>query len=257
MTNEMFAMQLCEAETKVVQIDSLTGQNPDVTIEEAYEIQLLNIKKRVEAGEKIIGMKIGITSRGMQQLLGVFEPDYGHLMDNMLLENQGELPVSELLQPKVEGELAFVLKEELKGPSVTAEDVIAATDYVSPSLEIVDSRIKDWKIKLCDTIADNGSSARLVLGDTKADPKEVDMLLTGMAFYKNDTFINSGVFEEVSGNPAGSVAWLVNKLSEFNITLPAGSIVLSGAVTAAVEAKQGDLFTAKFAGLGEVSLKFV
>lgn len=248
---------LYEAERAREQVAMLTQENPDMTVDDAYAVQLKNVARRIAEGEKLIGMKIGLTSRGMQQLLGVDVPDYGHLTDRMLLLEGQPCPAGELIQPKVEGELAFCLKKTLKGPAVTVADVYDATDYVVPALEIVDSRIKDWKIKLADTIADNGSSARLVVGSRMTPIHQVDMRLTGMNFEKNGELASSGTTAEVWGNPAAAVAWLANALSVYGIELKAGSIVLAGALTAALPAKAGDCFTASFCGLGSVGVRFV
>lgn len=248
---------LYEAENGAYQIAMLSQEAPDMTIEDAYAIQLKNVERRLANGEKLVGMKIGLTSKAMQQLLGVDVPDYGHLTDKMLLLEGQPCPVKELIQPKVEGELAFCLKKTLKGPGLTIADVYDATDYVVPALEIVDSRIKDWKIKLVDTISDNGSSARLVVGSRMTPIHQVDMRLTGMTLEKNGELVNSGTTAEVWGNPAAAVAWLGNALSAYGIELKAGSIVLAGALTAALPARAGDLFTASFCGLGSVSVKFV
>ena len=248
---------LYEAEAGVYQIPMISQENPDMTVEDAYAIQLENVARRLAGGEKLVGMKIGLTSKGMQQLLGVDVPDYGHLTDRMLLLEGQPCPAGELNQPKVEGELAFCLKKTLKGPGVTIADVYDATEYVVPALEIVDSRIRDWKIKLVDTIADNGSSARFVVGSRMTPIHQVDMRLTGMNLEKNGELVNSGTTAEVWGNPAAAVAWLCNALSAYDIELKAGSIVLAGALTAALPAQAGDCFTASFCGLGSVSVKFV
>ncbi|AGK54542.1 2-keto-4-pentenoate hydratase [Bacillus sp. 1NLA3E] len=252
-----FAEMLVKAETSRIGMDPLTLLEPNLSIGEAYSIQLENINKKVSKGQRITGKKIGLTSKAMQDLLGVNEPDYGHLLNTMIIENGGEISCTGLLQPKVEAEIAFKLKKELTGPNVTVADVILATDYIVPSLEIVDSRIKDWQIKLVDTIADNASSGLYVLGGTPTKVDDVDLELMGMAFYKNGVIANTGAGAAALGNPAICVAWLANKLAEYNISLKAGEIILSGALSAAVEAKPGDVFTAKFACLGEVSVHFV
>ena len=251
------ADMLLKAEQDRCQIGMISKDNPEMTIDDAYAIQLKNIERRIKGGEKIIGMKIGLTSVAMQKLLGVDVPDYGHLMNNMLLlEGQG-CETTELIQPKVEGEIAFCLKKTLKGPAVTIADVYYATDYVVPALEIVDSRIKDWKIKLVDTIADNGSSARIVVGSRMTPIEKVDMRLTGMTFEKNGMLASTGTAAEVWGNPAAAVAWLANQLSVYNIELKEGSIVLAGALTAALPAMPGDSFKASFYGMGSVGIKFI
>lgn len=256
MDHKKAAQQLWDAEQGRYQIDMLTLHDPDMTVEDAYAVQLENVRRREELGQKVIGMKIGLTSAGMQKLLNVNEPDYGHLFDNMLLLERDTCSMSGLIQPKVEGELSFCLNKTLKGPGVTIADVYDATAWVTPSIEIVDSRIKDWKIKLCDTIADNGSSARFMLGGRMVPVGAVDMRLTGMTLEKNGELVSSGTTAEVWGNPAASVAWLANKLGQFGIELKAGSIVMAGAVTAALPAQAGDAFTVSFQGLGSVTVKF-
>ncbi|QGU96268.1 2-keto-4-pentenoate hydratase [Clostridium bovifaecis] len=250
------AKELYKAEKEIYQINTISAENADMTVEDAYAIQLENVLRRKEAGEKIIGMKVGLTSKGMQKLLGVNEPDYGHLTDKMLLLEGEICKRDELLQPKVEGELAFCLNKRLMGPGVTIADVYNATEYVVPAIEIVDSRIKDWKIKLVDTIADNGSSAKLVLGSKMTPIENVDMRLVGMNLEKNGELVSTGTGAEVLGNPAAAVAWLANKLSEFGIALEEGNIVLAGAVTAAEVAEKGDIFTVSFQGMGSVTVKF-
>ena len=257
MDHKKAAQQLWDAEQGRYQIDMLTLHEPGMTVEDAYAVQLENVRRREAAGQKVIGMKIGLTSAGMQKLLNVSEPDYGHLFDNMLLLERDTCSMSGLIQPKVEGELSFCLNKTLKGPGVTIADVYDATAWVTPSIEIVDSRIKDWKIKLCDTIADNGSSARFMRGGRMVPIGAVDMRLTGMTLEKNGELVSSGTTAEVWGNPAASVAWLANKLGEFGIELKAGSIVMAGAVTAALPAQAGDSFTVSFHGLGSVTVKFV
>lgn len=256
MDYKKLADKLYEAEKNRVQISRLTDENPEMTVEDAYHVQLENVNRRLGCGEKLIGMKIGLTSQGMQKLLNVDVPDYGHLFSNMLLTDGQVCHVSELIQPKVEGELSFCLNKTLKGPGVTVADVYEATGYVVPSLEIVDSRIKDWKIKLQDTIADNGSSARFMVGSGMTRIEKVDMRLTGMTMEKNGELVNSGTTAEVWGNPAAAVACLANMLSEFDIELKAGSIVMAGALTAAIPVEAGDVVTASFCGMGSATVKF-
>ena len=248
---------LWEAEAKRTQIERLTDSFPDMTVKDAYYIQLENARRRVASGEKLVGLKIGLTSQGMQRLLGVNTPDYGHLFDSMLLREGAVCCVSELIQPKVEGELSFCLEKSLKGPGVTAADVYHAVRFVVPSLEIVDSRIKDWNVTLQDTVADNGSSARFVIGGRMTPIEQVDMRLTGMTLEKNGELANSGTTAEVWGNPAAAVACLANMLSEFDMELPAGSIVMAGALTAAIPVAAGDSILASFAGMGSVGIRFV
>lgn len=253
---QQFADQLRVAEESLEGISPLTSVEPELTVDEAYIIQLENIERKVAQGQAIVGKKIGLTSKAMQTLLGVNEPDYGHLLDSMVVENGSAVPKKKLLQPKVEAEIAFILKEDLKGPNVTTLDVLQATDYVVPAIEIVDSRIQDWKIQLPDTIADNASSAFYVLGGKPKKIEEVDLELLGMVLKKNGEVVNTGVGAAALGHPAHCVAWLANRLADFDISLRAGEVILSGALSAAVEATEGDSFTARFAHLGEVTVHF-
>lgn len=251
-----FAKLLLEAEETLIGTSPLTAEDPNLTVEDAYAIQLENIEQKVAEGQKIVGKKIGLTSKAMQDLLGVNEPDYGILLDSMVVENGSAVPKNKVLQPRVEGEIAFVLKEDLKGPNVTTLDVLKATDYILPAIEVVDSRVKDWQIKLQDTIADNASSAFYALGGKPVKIADVDLELLGMVLLKNGKVVNTGVGAAALGNPAQCVAWLANRLADFDITLKAGEVILSGALSAAVNAEEGDIFTARFAHLGEVSIHF-
>lgn len=253
---EKWAAHLAEAGKNRLGVSPLTELNSELTVDEAYQVQLQTIEGRVAAGEKIVGKKIGLTSLAMQQMLGVDQPDYGHLLDGMIIENGGGISPNQVLQPKVEGEIAFVLKKDLKGPNVTVIDVLAATDYVVPALEIVDSRVKDWKIKLEDTVADNASSGLFVLGDKKLPIDGLDLAQMGMVLYKNGKMVNTGVGAAALNHPATCVAWLANKLSDYGITLKAGEVILSGALSAAIVGEPGDHFQARFAHLGEVNVRF-
>ncbi len=224
---------------------------------DAYRIQMINVERSVAAGRKIVGRKVGLTSLAMQKMLGVNEPDFGHLFDDMVLQNGSECRVSSLMLPRVEPEIALVLSRELRGPGVTREHVIAAAEYVTPALEIIDTRIRDWKITLADTIADNASSARVVLGTEKSSPTAYDLAKVGMTLEKNGTVVEKGVGAAVLGHPAEPVAWLANKLAEFGQTLAAGSIIIPGALCRAVDVAEGDSIVARFEHLGAVSVRFV
>ena len=257
MDHQAIADRLWAAEQSRQQIGRITDEWPEMTVADAYWIQRINAARRIKNGERLIGMKIGLTSAAMQKLLQVDVPDYGHLFDSMLLTNGQVCPVGELIQPRAEGELSFCLRKALKGPGVTVAHVYDATDYVVPSIEIVDSRIRDWKIKLQDTIADNGSSARLMVGSGMKPISQVDMRLTGMVLEKNGELMSSGCAAEVWGNPAAAVACLANMLAEFELELPAGSIVMAGAFTGMIPVAAGDCVTASFAGMGSVTVRFV
>jgi 2-keto-4-pentenoate hydratase len=253
---EEYAVRLYDSLTNRVSISPLSDELDTLDIDDAYAIQLENVKRNTAAGAKISGKKIGLTSKPMQDMFNVNEPDYGHLYDEMDMTGK-PVPADALLQPKVEGEIAFVLKDDVKGPDATVEDVLAATDYVVAALEIVDSRIKDWKIKLFDTVSDNASSGSYVLGAKKIQPADIDLIEEQMTFYKNGEAINSGSGSAVLGNPAYCVAWLANKLWAYGVILGKGEVVLSGALSAAVEASAGDTFKAEFRTLGSVEAEFV
>jgi 2-keto-4-pentenoate hydratase len=229
---------------------------PDMTIDEAYQVQMKGIDKKVQEGRQIVGKKIGLTSIAMQEQFGVDQPDYGHLLDNMNVSNKGIIRLDQLFQPKIEAEIAFVLKKDLVGPRVTLEDVMNGTDYIVPALEIVDSRINDWKIKLQDTIADNASSGLFVLGDKKFSATEMNLPEIEMSLFRNGEKMSTGIGSAVLGHPATCVAWLANKLFEYNVVLKAGEVILSGALSAAVPVQKGDHFIAEFSQIGKVEVSF-
>ncbi|NEY21370.1 2-keto-4-pentenoate hydratase [Heyndrickxia ginsengihumi] len=237
-------------------VEPVTALYPDLSVDEAYQVQLYKVEQLIKEGQQVTGKKIGLTSKAMQEMLGVAEPDYGHLLDQMNIVNGGTVSYKRVLQPKVEAEIAFILKRDLIGPNVTTFDVLLATDAIVPALEIVDSRIKNWNITLADTVADNASSGLYVLGKHSKKITEVDLKQIGMALYQNDVLQNTGVGAAALGDPAKCVAWLANKLSAYGIALKAGEVILSGALSAAIEAKPGDHFYAKFAGLGDVEVSF-
>lgn len=251
------ALRLLTAEEKREPIGAITDEYPEITIDDAYQVQLEIIKGKIAKSNRIVGKKIGLTSLAMQNLLGVFEPDYGQLLDNMEVVEGGEISLSTLLQPKVEAEIAFVLSRDLVGPGITVRDVLLATEAVVPSLEIVDSRVKDWKIKIQDTVADNASSACFTLGGKLTAVRELDLGVTGMVFKKNGHVVGTAAGAAVLGNPAAAVAWLANKLAEYNISLRAGETILSGAFSAALVPAAGDFFEASFDRLGTVGVRFI
>lgn len=252
------AHHLCEAINQHEGVSPVVSEHPALTVEEAYDIQLYNINAQLADGKQIVGKKIGLTSKAMQESLGVDEPDYGHLLDDMVITKDSPILYSDqVLQPRVEGELAFILKEDLVGPNVTVEEVLAATESIVAAIEIVDSRVKDWNITLRDTVADNGSSAYYILGDTFISPSELDRIGVKMELWKNGEFVNAGDGSAVLGDPAYCVAWLANKLHQFDITLKKGEVILAGALSAAIPASIGDEFEVKFTeGLGNVTIKF-
>jgi 2-oxopent-4-enoate hydratase len=250
------ADRLWQAEVAGKPIQPLTDSYPDLTVEDAYAIQTVNIQRRVAAGRVVRGHKVGLTSRVMQQLLGVHEPDFGALLDDMFVEEYAAVEARTLLQPRVEAEIAFVMARDLAGPGVTTADVLTATAGVLPAIEIVDSRIADWRVQLVDAVADNASSGRVVIGGRLTPVTAVDLRLTGMMFYRNGVPIDSGAGAAAMGNPACCVAWLVNKLGELSSGLRAGDIVLPGALHRMVPARPGDVFHAEFAHLGVATVRF-
>jgi len=252
-----WAQRLRQAEQNRSTLAALTATIPGVTIADAYAIQLALIDAKKKDGAKVVGKKIGLTSQAMQRMLNVDQPDYGHILDNMIVQDGSEFPVKELIQPKIEPEVAFILDRDLKGPGVTPMQVLAATRFVVPALEIIDSRIEGWKIKLCDTIADNASSARVVLGGPPRRVDQLDLRLIGMVMEKNGQIAHTGAGAAILGHPANAVAWLANAIGEFGVSLQAGEIVMPGAISAAVDVVAGDLVRASFDGLGTVSVRFV
>jgi 2-keto-4-pentenoate hydratase len=248
---------LWQAERDQAPIPSISGTDPELTVDDAYAIQTHNVERRLAEGRVVRGRKIGLTSRAMQQMLGVDEPDFGVLFDDMLIEDSVPIDLGRLCQPKVEAEIGFLLGQDLTGPGVMAADVLRATAGLLPVLEVVDSRLRDWKITLVDTVADNASSARAVLGGRLTPAQEVkDLPLLGMVFSRNGTVEATGTGAAALGNPAACVAWLANKLAAFEVGLSKGQVVLSGALHAAVDLADGDAVRADFADLGSVAATF-
>ena len=254
---EQLGDELYQALTQRQVLEPLTNRYADITIEDAYAIQQKMLARRLAAGEKVVGKKIGVTSQAVMNMLGVFQPDFGWLTDGMVY-NEGEaIPASTLIQPKAEGEIAFVLKKTLKGPGVTAADVLAATEGVMACFEIVDSRIQDWKIKIQDTVADNASCGVFVLGDKLVDPKKVDLSMCGMVLEKNGEIVVTGAGAATMASPVNAMVWLANTLGRLGIGLNAGDIVLSGALGAMVPVKAGDSLRCTIGGIGGCSVRFV
>ncbi len=253
---KQYGDELYEAWLARKPVEPLRLREPDITIEDAYQIQKQFVARRVAAGEKIIGKKIGATSKPVQEFLGVYQPDFGMLLSGMVYQEGDTIPLDTLIQPKAEAELAFVLKEDLKGPGITAMDVIRATDYVLPCFEIVDSRITAWNIKIQDTVADNASCGVYVLGKTKGDPRKIDITLAGMVLEKNGELFSTGCGAAVQGSPANAVAWLANTLGELGIPFKAGEVILSGSQSVLVPVVDGDELVCTVGGLGTCSVKF-
>jgi 2-keto-4-pentenoate hydratase len=245
---------LWEAELAHIPIDPLTIAHPKMDILDAYEIQLINIRRRLADSRVVRGHKVGLSSKAMQEMMGVDEPDYGHLLDDMFVFEDFAVDAATLCQPRVEVEVAFILGDALPAPGCNAADVLRATTYVVPALEIIDSRIKDWKITLCDTIADNASSGRVVLGANATQIHHVDLRTVGATLRRNGDVIATGSTGAVLGNPVTAVAWLANKIHAFGVTLESGDVVLPGSCTRAYDIAAGDDLRADFDTLGGVSI---
>lgn len=255
-TRTAAARSLFDAYTTGKPVQPLTSTYDGLTLEDAYAIQLLQISWFAEAGRTVRGHKVGLTSAAMQRLLGVDQPDYGHLLDDFFYLEHEPIPADRFIQPRIEPEVAFVLKRPLRGPGVTAHEALAAVDFVLPALEIVDSRIEDWKIGLFDTIADNASSGALVLGSTPTAISDVDLRLAGAVMTRNGSVVGTGAGGAVLGSPLRTLVWLANTVGARGVTLEEGHVVLPGAVCAMVPVAPGDTVTATFAGLGSVTARF-
>lgn len=237
-------------------IKPLSTAVSDLSVADAYAIQTANIERQLAAGRRIRGRKIGLTSRPMQELLGVDEPDFGVLLDDMFVEDGDEIALDGLLQPRIEAEIAFVMGRDLAGPGVTTSDALTSVAGAQPALEIVDSRVADWKIKLVDTIADNASSARVVLGGKLTAVTDLDLRLIGVVVSRNGELVETGAGAAALGNPARCLAWLANKLAEFGQSLHEGDVILPGALHKMVAVAPGDTFRAEFGRLGAVTARF-
>lgn len=229
---------------------------PEIRIEDSYAISSAVAQERVKAGARIIGHKIGLTSKAMQASSKIDEPDYGYLFDDLLLNDGAKVKFEDFCVPRVEPELTFILKEPLKGPGIGLIDVLRATEYIVPSIEIIDARVTEPR-KIFDTVADNGAAAGIVLGGRPVRPEDVDLRWVGAIFYRNSEIEETGLAAGVLGHPAMAIAWLANKLAPFDITLQPGDLMLSGSFTRPVWAAKGDTLHADFGPLGSVSVQFV
>lgn len=251
--------ELYQALRSQTTLQPFTERYPEITIEDAYYISLRMVQNRVEKdGEKIVGKKIGVTSKVVQEMLGVHQPDFGFLTNKMEYPNGADIPIAgNLIQPRAEAEIAFRLKKDLNGPGVSEADVLEATDYIMPCFEIVDSRIQNWQIKIQDTVADNASCGVYVMGDAKVDPKDLDLPNLKITVYKNGEFLSEGIGAAVQGNPLTAVAWVANTLGQFGITLNAGDEILSGSLVPLEDVVAGDSMTLELEGVGTASVNFV
>ncbi len=256
------AAELEESERTRVQVEHFSKRYPGMTIDDGYAVSRAWMKLKAAQGRTVIGHKIGLTSRAMQISSQISEPDYGTLLDDMLY-GPGDIPTDRFIAPRVEVELAFVLKKTLQGDKVSVDDVLDATDYVTPAIEIIDSRIEQFdrhtKVmrKVFDTISDNAANAGIVLGGKKAKPRELDLPWCGAILRQNGVVEETGLAAGVQGHPAIGVAWLAQKLAPWGERLEAGEIVLAGSFTRPVAARRGDRFEADYGALGAFHFTFV
>lgn len=254
---EKIAATLLEAERERFEVDKFTDRYPELDVEMAYQIQdrLIEMKCELET-TRIAGRKLGLTSVAKQQMMGVHEPTYGVLLESMRLAEEQTISLAPFIHPKIEPEIAFVFKREVKGPGVSVPEILDATAYVMPALEIIDSRYRNFSFTLADVIADNSSSSRFILGGQFYKPDQLDLRLTGMVFRKNGRVIATSTGAAVMGHPARAIAWLANKMSETGKAIQPGEIVLSGALCAAAAIEENDIFTVSFDGIGSASAVF-
>ncbi|SCE24678.1 2-keto-4-pentenoate hydratase [Streptomyces sp. PpalLS-921] len=238
-------------------VEPLTAGFPAIDVADAYEIQLINVRRQLAEGRTVRGHKVGLSSEVMQRMMGVDEPDYGHLLSDMVLPEGTPVEADRYCHPRIEVEIGYVLGRSLPGEGCTTADVLAATEYVVPSIELIDSRIKDWRIGLADTIADNASSAGVVLGSARTRPGDIDLAGIATVLYRDGEEIARGDTGAVLGNPTEAVAWLARTVASYGVRLEAGHVILPGSCTRAVDVAPGDTFRAEFEGLGPVSVAFV
>lgn len=255
-TQREAAKLLLDAYASRTPIAPLTQTYPTIEFDDSYAIQRFQVEQFVADGAVVKGHKVGLTSAVMQRQLGVDQPDYGHLFADMFHLEHDAIPVGTYLQPKIEPEIAFVLSQPLVGPGVTVAEAISAVDYVLPSLEIIDSRIADWKITIIDTIADNASSGGVVLGSRPTRMADADLRLVGCTLHRNGDVVATGAGGAVMGSPINSLVWLANTLGRLGVALEAGQVVLPGSVTAAMPVSPGDTYAADFGPLGSVTARF-
>jgi 2-oxopent-4-enoate/cis-2-oxohex-4-enoate hydratase len=255
-TIERAGDELYEAYRANTTVAPLRNRFDGIDIVDAYRIQERFMARRLAIGEDVIGKKIGVTSKAVQQMIGVYEPDFGVLTSTMEYADGSVVDLNRLIQPKAEAEIAFVLKHDLTGPGVTATDVLRATDHVRACFEIVDSRIDNWDIRIQDTVADNASCGVFVLGEDKIDPRDVDLSLAGLLVEMNGEPSVTGVGAAVQGSPLNAVAWLANTLGRLGMPFRAGEVILSGSLAPLIPVGHGDRLVAHIGGIGSCSIAF-
>jgi 2-oxo-hept-3-ene-1,7-dioate hydratase len=256
------AAELHRAEASRLQVEHFSKRFPEMTIADGYAVARRWVAIKIAEGRAVRGHKIGLTSRAMQQASQITEPDYGTLLDDMFFE-QGDIPANRFIKPRVEVELAFVMGKRLEGPGVTVFDVLKATDYVVPAVEIIDARIEQFDRtsgamrKVFDTISDNAANAGIVLGGRPVKPDAVDLRWVGALLHKNGVIEESGLAAAVLNHPANGIAWLANRLAPWDEALEAGEVVLAGSFTRPTAAEIGDGFHADYGPLGSIAFRFV
>jgi 2-oxopent-4-enoate/cis-2-oxohex-4-enoate hydratase len=238
-------------------VSPLIARDLALSIDDAYAISLNILARRLKDGERVVGKKIGVTSKAVQDMLGVHQPDFGFLTDRMRVDGEIDMRACGLIQPRAEAEIAFVLSHDLTGPGISPEDVLAATSAIAPCFEIVDSRIADWKIGIIDTIADNASCGVFALGEARADPRGFDLPSLRVTVTKNGRALSEGFGSAVQGSPLQAVAWLANTLGAYGVTLNAGDVILSGSLVPLEPAKAGDAFEMQLEGVGGCAIRFI
>lgn len=237
-------------------LDPIDALCPDLTLKEAYNVQMEIVERKVQGGDRVVGKKVGATNEAVQKAMNIHEPIYGHLLESHRVSEGERIFASQLIHPRVECEIAFKIKENLKGPNITVSDVLETVGSVMGSIEINDSRTREWKIGTREVVADNGVAANFVLGTRKISARDLDLPEIGVVLKKNGEEIASSTGAAVLGDPARSVAWLANKLSETNCGLKAGEVVLAGSLTPLTPVTKGDSIEAIFEDLGHVSIQF-
>lgn len=252
-----YGAELYAALREATTVAPLSARDASLSIDDAYAISLSVLGRRMADGEKVVGKKIGVTSRVVQEMLGVHQPDFGFLTDRMHVGERIDIAQHRLIQPRAEAEIAFILKKGLSGKAVTAQDVLDATESIAPCFEIVDSRIEGWRIGIVDTVADNASCGVFVLGEARADPRQHDLASLLVTVSKNGRPLSQGYGSAVQGSPAEAVAWLANTLGTYGVSLEAGDVVLSGSLVPLEPVVRGDLFEMHLHGIGRCAARFV
>lgn len=255
--NEAYAEALYLARRNRTPIRPLTETSPSLTVEDAYEIQQGLVRRLVADGGTVLGYKLGLTSRPMQEMLGVDQPDYGPVLSTMVSDDGATISMADFIQPRIEAEIALMLRAPLEGPHVTTLEAAQAVRGAVPALELVDSRVQDWRIGLVDTIADLASCGQIILGTREVPVQDLDLRLTGMVVRRAGELVDTGAGAAALGHPVAAVAWLANTLSRYGVALEAGQVVMTGALHRAFPVAAGDMVEAAFDRLGTVACRFV